>query len=146
MHALSVFVTIAGFVIGLGAVTVIDLHGFLARTSAYWTEATIRTHKVTKPLIWAGIIIVMAGHVLMYAAGVIPLESLHRALLIGVVLVVNGCFLSFVVSPRLVAEERDGRSRELVPASLQRRITASFVVSFAGWWSLVYLCAAGLAS
>lgn len=143
---LSVFVTIAGFVIGLGAVTVIDLHGFLARTSSYWTEATIRTHKITKPLIWVGIILVMAGHALMSEAGVLSAAALHRALVIGLVLVVNGCFLSFVVSPRLLAQERAGDSRELLPASLQHRITASFVVSFAGWWSLVYLFATALAS
>lgn len=34
----SIFITIAGFVIGLGAVTVVDLHGFLGRRSSYWTE------------------------------------------------------------------------------------------------------------
>ena len=46
---IGLFIFIAGFIIGLGAVTVIDIHGFLGRKSAYWTEATIRTHKVTKP-------------------------------------------------------------------------------------------------
>jgi hypothetical protein len=45
----GLFIHLAGFVIGLGAVTVIDLHGFLGRKSPYWTEATTRTHKVTKP-------------------------------------------------------------------------------------------------
>jgi len=54
---LGLFLFIAGFIIGLGAVTVIDLHGFLGRKSSYWTEATIRTHKVTKPLIWIGILL-----------------------------------------------------------------------------------------
>ncbi len=48
---IGLFCLIAGFVIGLGAVTVVDIHGFLGRTSAYWTEATTRTHKVTKPMI-----------------------------------------------------------------------------------------------
>ena len=42
----GLFIHLAGFVIGLGAVTVIDLHGFLGRKSPYWTEATTRTHKV----------------------------------------------------------------------------------------------------
>ena len=51
---LGLFIFMSGFVIGLGAVTVIDIHGFLGRKSSYWTEATTRTHKVTKPLIWGG--------------------------------------------------------------------------------------------
>ena len=52
---IGLFIILAGFIIGLGAVTVIDIHGFLGRRSNYWTEATTRTHKVTKPLIWIGI-------------------------------------------------------------------------------------------
>lgn len=62
----GLFVLIAGFIIGLGAVTVIDIHGFLGRKSAYWTEATTRTHKVTKPLIWIGIFLTIAGGMLLY--------------------------------------------------------------------------------
>lgn len=58
---IGLFILITGFVIGLGAVTVIDIHGFLGRKSAYWTEATTRTHKVTKPLIWIGIILAIVG-------------------------------------------------------------------------------------
>ena len=58
---MGIFLFITGFVIGLGAVTVIDLHGFLGRTSSYWTEATIRTHNVTKPLIWIGISLAILG-------------------------------------------------------------------------------------
>lgn len=52
---LGLFLSLSGFVLGLGAVTVIDIHGFLGRKSQYWTEATTRTQKVTKPLIWVGI-------------------------------------------------------------------------------------------
>jgi hypothetical protein len=62
--ALPIF--IAGFIIGLGAVTVIDLHGFLGRKSSYWTEATIRTHKITKPLIWIGIFLAILGGLITY--------------------------------------------------------------------------------
>jgi hypothetical protein len=39
LDIIGLFVCIAGFVLGLGAVTVIDLHGFLGRKSSYWTEA-----------------------------------------------------------------------------------------------------------
>jgi hypothetical protein len=58
---LGLFLHLAGFVVGLGAVTVIDLHGFLGRKSSYWTEATTRTHKVTKPLIWLGLSLAVIG-------------------------------------------------------------------------------------
>ena len=50
-NLLGIFIVIAGYIVGLGAVTVIDILGFLGRKSSYWTEATIRAHKVTKPLI-----------------------------------------------------------------------------------------------
>lgn len=57
----GLFLLLAGFVIGLGAVTVIDVHGFLGRRSSYWSEATTRTHKITKPLIWIGIVCAIIG-------------------------------------------------------------------------------------
>ncbi len=63
---LGLFLFIGGFIIGLGAVTVIDIHGFLGRKSAYWTEATTRTHKVTKPMIWVGIALVIIGGLIFY--------------------------------------------------------------------------------
>ena len=145
MDALGIFLTIAGFVIGLGAVTVIDLHGFLGRNSPYWTEATIRTHKVTKPLIWIGMTLSIIGSVIVYQeiglTGYVPLQAL-----IAVALVLNGCFLSFWVSPRLLERERQGKARELLPRSWQRAITMSFLVSFVGWWSEVWLFAWYVAS
>ncbi len=63
---LGLFMFISGFIIGLGAVTVIDIHGFLGRKSSYWTEATTRTHKVTKPMIWVGIILAVIGGFILY--------------------------------------------------------------------------------
>lgn len=146
MPYLSIFITIAGFVVGLGAVTVIDIHGFLGRASSYWTEATIRTHKVTKPLIWIGIALVTIGHVLMQRADFLADGDLNRALAIIGVLILNGCFLSFVVSPHLLRQEQAGKSGALLPPTLQHKITASFVISFIGWWSLVFLFAQSLVS
>ncbi|MFZ2523449.1 MAG: hypothetical protein WAW92_03625, partial [Minisyncoccia bacterium] len=63
---IGLFLLIAGFVVGLGAVTVIDIHGFLGRKSQYWTEATTRTHKVTKPMIWVGIILALIGGAIFF--------------------------------------------------------------------------------
>lgn len=129
----GLFVLFAGFVIGLGAVTVIDLHGFLGRKSPYWTEATIRTHKVTKPLIWIGMFLVIVGGAITYRG--MPVEGIFLAQLISVpVMLLNGVFLSFVVSPFLLKQEREGKSQELLPASLQVKITLSFIVSFVSWW------------
>jgi hypothetical protein len=138
LDILGLFVCIAGFVLGLGAVTVIDLHGFLGRKSAYWTEATTRTHKVTKPLIWAGITLALVGGSILYRAetqSVIPLIQLG----ISVLLIVNGIFLSFWVSPFLLARERQGRAQELLPNAWQQRIVISFIISFLGWWSALLL-------
>lgn len=137
---LGLFLFLAGFVVGLGAVTVIDIHGFLGRKSAYWTEATIRTHKVTKPLIWTGIILALIGGFVFYRNEVLAGAPLWH-LVIAVALILNGCFLSFVVSPFLLKQEREGRATELLPASLQHKITLSFIVSFLGWWSALLILA-----
>jgi hypothetical protein len=133
---LPLFLLFSGFIIGLGAVTVIDLHGFLGRKSEYWTEATTRTHKVTKPLIWIGILLVILGGYLRYGTE-LPL----LAALIVIALILNGCWLSFWVSPFLLKREQKGRSKELLPKKWQRGITFSFLISFSGWWTLVGLLA-----
>ncbi len=123
-----------GFVIGLGAVTVIDIHGFLGRKSRYWTEATTRTHKVTKPLIWAGIALAVAGGAILYRHEPLAGIPLAHAVL-AAVLVANGLFLSFSVSPYLLARERAGEADVLLPASWQRKIAASLVFSDLCWWT-----------
>jgi hypothetical protein len=129
----GLFLLLAGFVIGLGAVTVIDIHGFLGRRSAYWTEATIRTHKVTKPLIWVGIFFVIVGGIIFYRNAPFLGIPLYHAIIAGL-LILNGLFLSFSVSPFLLKREREGRQTELLPALLQKKITVSLVLSDIGWW------------
>lgn len=135
---ISVSITIAGYVIGLGAVTVIDLHGFFGRKSSYWTQATIRTHKITKPLIWIGMILATIGSMLCYWNEGWTQLHIMQALIAGA-LFLNGLFLTFWVSPRLLLREREGRDTELLPQKWQHAITVSFVVSFVGWWSEVAL-------
>lgn len=140
---IGILLTLAGYVIGLGAVTVIDLHGLLGRHSPYWTEATTRTHKVTKPLIWIGTVLALTGGIALYTLiGNETARLIHA--IIFTLLIANGCFLSFSVSPFLIQREREGRSGELLPASWQHKITASFIVSFTGWWSSLALLAHAL--
>lgn len=140
LELIGLFLVLAGFVVGLGAVTVIDLHGFLGRKSPYWTEATTRTHKVTKPLIWLGMFTAIAGGTIYYResgfTGVAALQALLAA-----ILVMNGLFLTFRVSPFLLEREREGRQRELLPARLQKKIVVSFLVSMVGWWGSLFLLA-----
>lgn len=132
---LGLFLIIAGFVVGLGAVTVIDLHGFLGRKSHYWTEATTRTHKVTKPLIWLGVVLHIVGSGIYFWGE----DLLWKIWLIDFALILNGIFLSFKVSPYLLEREKKGRSGDLLPSSWQVKITLSFIVSFLGWWGNVLL-------
>jgi hypothetical protein len=135
---LGMFLFIAGFIIGLGAVTVIDLHGFLGRTSSYWTEATIRTHKITKPLIWIGIFLAVLGGVITYRnIGFSGIALIHT--LLAIVLISNGTFLSFWVSPRLLKREKEGKANEILPSDLQLKIAVSFVISVIGWWGSLFL-------
>ena len=129
---------LSGFILGLGAVTVIDLHGWLARASSYWTEATIRTHKVTKPLIWVGITLVLCGSLLLFQGHYT--HAIPTLIFINVgILVLNGSFLSFWLSPRLLERERRGDAQVLLPKQWQRMITVSFLISFFGWWWSVLL-------
>lgn len=130
---IGLFIFIAGFIIGLGAVTVIDIHGFLGRKSSYWTEATTRTHKVTKPLIWCGILLAIIGGAILYRDLPFSGIPLYHAL-IALVLILNGLFLSFYVSPFLLEKERAGRQTELLPNSLQNKIIVSLIISDIGWW------------
>jgi hypothetical protein len=130
---IGLFLLVVGFVIGLGAVTVIDIHGFLGRKSSYWTEATTRTHKVTKPMIWAGIILVVVGGLMFFRGE--PFQGIIVYLtVIPLVLVLNGLFLSFRVSPYFLQKEKEGKSGELLPASWQRKIAVSLLFSDVGWW------------
>ncbi len=142
---IGLFLFLAGFVVGLGAVTVIDIHGFLGRKSSYWTEATTRTHKVTKPMIWAGIMLAILGGLIFYReqsfAG-IPL--IHAV--IALALILNGYFLSFKVSPFMIQREKEGRSGELLPASWQKKIMAGLIVSDIGWWGGLLLLVVYLVS
>jgi hypothetical protein len=138
LNTIGLFIFIAGFVIGLGAVTVIDIHGFLGRRSAYWTEATTRTHKVTKPLIWIGIALVIIGSSITYRNQAFSGIPLYHAIIFGV-LIFNGLFLSCYVSPFLLEQEKQGRQSELLPRTMQHKIVGSFIVSDVGWWGALVL-------
>ncbi len=138
IDAAGLFLFLAGFVVGLGAVTVIDIHGFLGRKSSYWTEATTRAHKVTKPMIWAGLILAVVGGFIFYRnESFIGIPLTHAV--IAAALIVNGYFLSFKVSPFLLEREATGRSGELLPASWQRRIMIGLIISDIGWWGGLFL-------
>lgn len=140
LDVVGLFLLLAGFVIGLGAVTVIDIHGFLGRHSSYWTEATTRAHKVTKPMIWAGMALAILGGVIFYRNETLTGIPLIHAF-IALALVINGCFLSFWVSPFLLQREKEGKSGELLPRSWQNKIMVSLVVSDIGWWGALVLLA-----
>ncbi len=136
----GLFLLMSGFVVGLGAVTVIDLHGFLGRKSSYWTEATTRTHKITKPLIWAGVILAILGGIVFYRNQPLAGIPLYH-MIVAILLIINGLFLTFWVSPRLIQREQEGRASELLPQSWQTKITISLLVSDLGWWSSLFLLA-----
>lgn len=138
LDVLGLFILLAGFIIGLGAVTVIDLHGFLGRKSAYWTRATTQTHKVTKPLIWFGFVLAFIGGIIFYRDyGLQGIVLIH--IISFLIMILNGIFLSFKVSPFLLKREKEGRSEELLPTSWQIKITISFIISFTLWWGNLLL-------
>lgn len=138
INFIGLYLYLAGLIIAMGALAVIEIHGFLARRSGYWNEATIRTHRVTKPLIWTGLSIAVIGAVIFYRdAGSVPVVRLQALILIPLIL--NGMFLTFYVSPHLLKMEKEGRAEELLPGALQAKIAVSFLVSIIGWWSELFL-------
>lgn len=135
---LGLWLMIAGLVIVVGSVNVMDWISWLARRSGYWTEAAIRTHKVTKPLDWAGAGLAFVGGLIFYRHhGLSGMPLLQLTL--WVMLCLNGAWLSFAVSPELLRREKTGRSTELLPDRLQRKITTSFMLSVIGWWTEISL-------
>lgn len=138
LDIIGLFIFLSGFVIGLGAVNVIDIHGFLGRKSNYWTEATTRTHKITKPLIWIGITLAIIGGLIFYRnESFFGIPLVHA--IASLCLVFNGLFLSFSVSPFLLAREKEGRASELLPKSWQNKIAISLVLSDILWWGSLLL-------
>jgi len=135
------FFHIAGIIIGLGAVTVIDSMGFISRKDKKWTQTTIQAHHVTKTLIWIGTILVVLSWIfILFKEGFTDLNYVKSIILI--ILIFNGSFLSFFISPRL--DKLAGKST-LLPKTLQNSIAISMIISFIGWWSFVVLTIAKLA-
>lgn len=132
------FVHFVGIVIALGAVTVIDSLGFLSRKSKEWAQVTVKAHHITKRLIWIGTIIVFISWVLMHYFDKVEAFSdlgLIKSILL-IVMMVNGIFLSFYVSPNV--DNYDGKNK-LFSKSLQSKVIFSMMVSFLSWWSFVFI-------
>lgn len=134
---IGLFLYLAGLIIGLGAVTVIEIHSFLARKSTYWIDATTRTHKVTKPLIWLGFFIALFGAVIFYR-NIENINIILPQLIILIPLVLNGLYLTLVISPLMLKKE-EKHDTSLVPKNLQTKITISFIISTLTWWVQVML-------
>ena len=139
----GLFLIIAGYIIGLGAVTVIDTLGFLGRKSSYWTESTVRAHKVTKPLIWLGLFLLLVGGFIFYYQQPLTTNLIYL-ISIFVILILNGLFLSFYISPILLERERKGKIKEILPQDLQNKIFVSFIISDLGWWGSLFLFLRGI--
>lgn len=134
------FFHIAGIIIALGSVTVIDSMGFISRKNKKSTQITIQAHHITKPLIWIGTILVLISWIfILLKKGFTNLNSAKSIILI--ILILNGSFLSFYISPRL---DKLAGKNTLLPKPLQDKIALSMIISFLGWWSFVILTIAKL--
>ncbi|MCR4326999.1 MAG: hypothetical protein NUV46_00260 [Nanoarchaeota archaeon] len=129
------FLHFVGIIIGLGAVTVIDTMGFFSRKDKKKTQETIAAHHTTKPLIWLGTIIVLITWIILSFNQELVGVNLWKSLLL-LIMVINGSFLSFSISPAL--DKLIGKNI-LLPPGLQIKIAISLIVSFVSWWSFVAL-------
>lgn len=134
---LGFFAMLAGLILGLGSVSVIDLLGLRGVRSAYWTETAIRASKATTPLTWAGVGVFLAGSLVLYReTGFSGVATFQELLLL--IIIVNGLWLTFRISPKVAAFEGTGKT---LPAKLQRRVIGHFGVSFVAWWGIAGLTA-----
>ena len=122
-----------GFIVGLGATTVIDCISLLGARSAHWTQTAIRAHKVTKPLIISGAILKTMGEVHLYLLIDYPL--FHLEVWLNSILLINACLLVFWASPYLLRKEKQNQDLEILPVSFLRIVIPSFIVSFVVWWT-----------
>ena len=137
MFDFPLFFHLAGLIIGLGAVTVIDVLGFTSRKSKDLTQVTISAHHVTKPLIWLGTILLIISWIFLYQDNLV--SNFKSVLLL--IMILNGIFLSFYISPGL--DNLIGKN-VLLSFSLQVKITISMLISFFSWWTFVVLTIIGL--
>ena len=128
---IELFFHLAGLIVALGSVTVIDTMGFVSRRSVVWTQTTIQAHHVTKPLIWLGTIPFVISWFWIYDGSSL---AIVKSFLL-VILILNGFFLSFYVSPRLDKVKK----KSLLPRNLQHKIAGSMVVSVLSWWTTVVI-------
>lgn len=129
------FFHFVGIIIGLGAVTVIDVMGFFSRNDVRKTQNTIFAHHITKPLIWIGTLIVFFTWIVMLVGNFFEGVFLWKSLLL-VIMILNGCFLSFIISPKL--DNMIG-VKKLLNRDLKIKIGFSLIVSFVSWWTFVLL-------
>lgn len=129
------FLHLAGIIIMVGSVTVIDVFGFVGRRSKKWTKNTIEAHYITKPLIWIGATIVSITWIALLFLIDIDFYAKLKSFIIPLLLL-NGAFLSFYISPRL---SRQRGEEKLLPSSMQISIAISFIISITLNWSFVFL-------
>jgi uncharacterized membrane protein len=78
-------------------------------------------------------LVIIGGSIVYRNAGLNSITLFHIVSIF--IMIMNGIFLSFSVSPFLIKRESEGKSGELLPVSWQNKITISFIVSFICWWS-----------
>jgi hypothetical protein len=92
-------------------------------------------------MIWIGITLAIIGGLIFYRDSVFfGIPMMHAFMALG--LIANGYFLSFKVSPFMLQREKEGRSGELLPASWQKKIIVSLIVSDILWWGGLILLVA----
>ncbi|MFT4309605.1 MAG: hypothetical protein ACMXYL_03905 [Candidatus Woesearchaeota archaeon] len=131
------YIHVLGLVIGMGSAIVIETIGFIARKSGFWTRVAVDTHYVTKPLIWFGTILLSLSWILIMESDAIVHPYYWKTLLL-LLLIINGSYLSFFVSPRII-NHRKHSDGEPLPSKLQTIILPSAIVSVLGWLLMVFL-------
>lgn len=135
----GLFLVLAGLVLGLGSVAVIDVLGVLSLRKPKYFDLTVTLSRITKWITWAGVLFIIAGSSLLYhesgSTGVATFQNLFLLLII-----INALVMTFKLSPDLYKLQA-ARKTGAIPRNIKVRTAIHFTVSFISWWGFTFLLA-----
>jgi hypothetical protein len=126
----ALFLHLGALVAGFGAVLVADLHGVLWLMGRRRLGDLVQVTSALQPLIWGGLILLVASGVLLHPNVLLPRTDLK--LLLVLVATVNGLWAHDLA--RRLKEHPVDATADAVDQSLLVRVMVAGAISQAAWW------------
>jgi hypothetical protein len=124
---------LAGMVVSFSAVLTLDIRGFLWLAGVRHVHATIRMEKFATPLIWGGLVVLMASGIFLQPRLDSPATLAKLAAVLGLIL--NGIWL-IPLKEKLRGVGRDARFLGLT-SGFRQQLLLRFSFSQLCWWTAV---------